>query len=297
MRTVSQRSGFTLVELIVALVIGAMIGAAMVQVLVAQNRFVARDAMAREARASVTTGTALIGADLRMVEFNSGTSTGIATTPTPPSDTSLTVRVPITFAIACDASTLVLAPYDSTRLTFAGLGATAFDGYATRTGVSGYTYTSRTGTWVTVPSSSTACASPAPAIVTGGGANGLRLASLVSAMSPAPARGSTVMLYVQMRYRFGNSASFTSPQRRALFVTVGASGTEVELLSPLDTGARFRYFDATSSDTARTSPPSDATTIRGVQFVLPGLSPRIAQGRTTSEAARVATSIFFRNSP
>ena len=292
-----RTAGFTLIELLIALLIGAVIGIAMVQVFLSQSRFMSRDSMSREARASVVGGLGLIGSDLRMVEYSAGFSTGLVATGSEPSDSSFTVRLPQAFAITCNASTLVVPPYDTARLTFVGNAATRFDGYAVRAGNAGYTYYVVSGAWLTMPSSSTACATPAPAITTSGGGIGLRLASLASPLAPAPPRGTPVMLYVTARYRIGNSTSFTAPQRQALFITIGGLNTERELLAPLDTGAKFRYFDAASSDTARTSPPADATTIRGVQFILPGISPRIAQGRAGAEVSRVVTSIFFRNTP
>lgn len=277
--------------------IGALIGVAMLQVLVSQNRFMSRDAMSREARATVASGLGLLGADLRMVEYSSGHSTGLVTSASEPSDSAFTVRLPIAFAIACDASRLVIAPWDTTRLTFGGIGAKSFDGYAIRTGGTGYTYQAPSGSWLIIPSSSTACASPSPAINTGGGGSGLQLASTAAPMTPTPARGTAVMLWVLLRYRIGASTTFTAPQRQALFVTLGASGTERELVAPLDSGAQFRYFDAASMDTARASPPADATTIRGIQFILPGLSPAVAEARSGAESSRMVSSIFFRNSP
>lgn len=292
-----RRGGFTLIELLIALLIGALIGVSMVQVLISQNRFMSRESMSREARAAAVGGLGLLGSDLRMVEYSPGNSTGMIAAGSEPNDTAFTVRLPVAFAIACNASTLLVAPYDTTRLTFGGIAARAFDGYAVRNGVNGYTYTTPGASWLTMPGSSSACTSGGGPAISMGGGTGLVLATTSADMSPAPARGTAVMLWVRLRYRIGASTTFTSPQRRALFVSLGASGRERELLAPLDTGARFRYFVAASMDTALTSPPGDVTTIRGIQVVLPGLSPALAQARTDVEASRVVSSIFFRNTP
>ncbi len=291
-----RRRGVTLVEIVISLLIGAVFGVSMIKLLASQNRFMAREAMGREARATVSSGLGALGADLRMVQYDPGSSSGLVVSASEPSDSAFTARLPVAFAIACDAATLVVPPYDSTRLTFGGVGATSFDGYAVRTAAGGYSYQTASAGWLTLPSSATACASPSPAISVVAGA-GLRVARSSVALVPAPARGGVVMLWVRVRYRIGASTSYTSPPRRALFVTLGTSGVEREMLAPLDTGARFRYFDATGMDSARTSPPADVTTIRGIQVVLPGLSPAVAQARSSPESARLVTAFFFRNAP
>ena len=72
-----------------------------------------------------------------------------------------------------------------------------------------------------------------------------------------------------------------------------ASVTE-ELSAPYDASAKFRFFVGTSL-TAQDAPPSDLSTVRGVEMNMTGMSERIPSGETQKKKAPFITAVFFKN--
>ena len=92
------RRGFTLIELLVGMVISAIIGVAMVRVIMSQTRFMDNREAWRTAR-SVSRGSLnRLITDLRMVEVGGGLEAAAA------GGQDFTVRVPYAFGVVCSST-------------------------------------------------------------------------------------------------------------------------------------------------------------------------------------------------
>ena len=112
-----------------------------------------------------------------------------------------------------------------------------------------------------------------------------------------PNPGWPVMLYQQITYRFDSSTAY--PHRVGLFRKVRANNAagfvSDEIIAPFDTTAKFRFY-VLNADVAQATPPApaDLKTVRGLELVLAGSSPRAQQGKSSAEQALV-TGVFFKN--
>jgi prepilin-type N-terminal cleavage/methylation domain-containing protein len=273
----ANRSGFTLVEVMIALVITAVIGSALTSVLVNQSRFIDQQEKLSNARQVSRSALNMLMAELRMVE----TTGGIVAAST----TSLTVRVPYAMGLVCGSNTsgggstrVSLLPVDSAIFSN-----TAPDGWAYRNSFAsdaGYTYALMTGM---NDNSSTDCANAQVFPVPGG-----RLRN-VQPSAPAPI-GVPMFLYRTVTYTF--AASTSVPGSIALWRSAG--GTNEELVAPFVTGVGFRFF-VDGSWTAEATAPSDLSTLRGVEIDLTGASERPPSASQQQERAVLTTAVFFKN--
>ena len=289
----STRAGLTLVELLVAMTVTAIVGAALIQVILAQNRSSGNNEAWRTAR-SVSRGSLnRLLADLEVVNADSALEAGATSQ-------SITLRVPYAFGVACTASMPLVAsvlPVDN-----AVWAAARFAGWAWRDAATGkYRYRmTTTGLGAGVP---TVC-DPGASIRTltaaeGGGTAG----RVVQFTSPGtmgtsggysglvPSIGMSVMLLQRVRYYFGPSSLPTGGM--ALFRDV-IGGTSEELAAPFDTTARFRFY-VIGSDVPQDAVPSPITMTRGIELHLDGMSETVPQGSTTNKRMQLTTSIFFKN--
>ena len=92
MNTTTTRAGFVLAELLVALVIAAIIGMALTQLVISQSRFAALQGGIVQARGGARAALNVLGTDLRMVS-----DSGLVGA----SPDSVTVRAPYAFGVAC----------------------------------------------------------------------------------------------------------------------------------------------------------------------------------------------------
>jgi prepilin-type N-terminal cleavage/methylation domain-containing protein len=108
----APRRGFTLVELLVALSLASVVAAALLAVLVRQQRFYAGVAQLVETRAHIREGLGVLPGDLRNISTAAGDL--LAT-----SDSAVELRATIGSAVACDAGshTLDLPPLDAATMT------------------------------------------------------------------------------------------------------------------------------------------------------------------------------------
>jgi len=269
-----------LAELLVAMLIAAIIGVSLTQLVISQSRFVALQSAIMQARGGARAALNVMAGDFRMV----GDSGLVAATPE-----SVTVRVPYAFGVAClqaAGKTLVsLAPADS---------ATYFAATA-----SGYAWRDSTGKFVFVEPATAAaslwvlCSWPftTPSITTLGNAN---WSPRVVAVGPNDARtpaGSIVYLYQTIRYAFAPSAQL--PGRIGLWRTLLTTGERDELVAPFDSTAGFRFLDSTY--TAHASPPGDLTSVKGLQLMLVATSEQPPEGRTLPMKFNLTTNVVFRN--
>jgi prepilin-type N-terminal cleavage/methylation domain-containing protein len=272
--------GFTLPELLVALVIMGIIGVALTRLFVSQSRFYDLQAQLRRARFVSRTATNAALSDLRMTEATGGVAAA--------SPRSITVRVPYALGVVCantaTQTTVALFPVDSTTYATAG-----FSGYAWRDELGNYTYV-ETGATVALTSAS-ACA-PANVSVLPNGKVVVVAPPLPAALPAVIAVGTPVFLLQPLTYEFKASAAL--PGRTALWRTVVSTGQADELVAPFDTTAKFRFF-VEGSDTAQNAVPTPLTRMRGVELNFDALSDRAPQGSSAAKKAQAVTAVFFNN--
>jgi prepilin-type N-terminal cleavage/methylation domain-containing protein len=272
------RPGFSLAEMMVALLIAGIIGVALTRLIINQSRFVAlQDGMMR-ARSGTRAALSVMSTELRAI------SDGGLVAATPD---SVTLRVPYAFGVACQqvagATVVSLLPNDSAL-------------YGTAV-ASGHAWRDTTGVFhFTEPAivSAAACAIPAPApgIVTLGAAGWTARAVSVFKGDPATQPGDIVYLYQTIRYAFAPSASV--PGRRALWRTVLASGTRDELVVPFDTSSRFQFLVG-NAYALQAAPPAVLDSVRGLRIRFVGQSETPPSGRTVPLKFDLSSDILFRN--
>lgn len=265
------RSGFTLSEVMVALVLTGVIGAAVTGVFVSQSEFFDAQEKASAARAVSRGAVNMLMSELRMVENVRGVVTA--------TDSVLQVRVPYRMGIACDNDAngvwVSFLPADPS--------ATAGATYA------GYAYRNAAGAYVYMEGGT------APVPVGGGvsarcATNSVQVLGAERRVHPTAVMdvGTPVFLYQIVSYRFRPSTAVSG--MRGLWREVG--GTNEELVAPFDTTARFRYY--VSDGATPVLAPADLTAITGIEFTLDARSERIPE-TGTARSVPFQTSVFFRN--
>jgi prepilin-type N-terminal cleavage/methylation domain-containing protein len=282
--TRSER-GMSLPELMVAMVIMAIIGGALVKLLVVQNRFFDHQASLRSARSVSRGAVNLLMSDLRMVDASGGVGDTLGVVAAAPK--ALTLRVPYAMGIACNSGasvTVTLVPLDTVMLN-----AAAFTGYAWRDTTAGKYHYIENGVGL-ANSSPASCAAGFTTIT------GARVVSL----TPVPASGAAgalalgVPVILHQRILYELKASTTFPGTIGLWRTLVTSGITEEIAAPFDTSAVFRFY-VNNADSSQAAVPAQLSTLRGLEFVFNALSERVAQGRTKAQQARTTTAVFFKN--
>lgn len=272
------RRGFSLAELMVALVVAGIIGVALSRLLINQSRFADQQQTTMEARSAARAGFNVVMAELRTVS-RGGITTAKADT--------LDVRVPVAFGVACGQPSgglqaVLLLPYDS---------ATAYSA-----NVRGIGWQDSAGTWrFTTPVAlgfgyPTDCTGLATPISVPSGWTVLRINPNNVATKP----GATLYLYSRIRYHFGPSVSV--PGRRALWRTVigAASSTAEELVAPFDTSSRFQFLTGNRLIVSST-PPAVLDSLRGIRLRLVGQSVLSPEGRTEPSSFALSSDIILVN--
>ena len=294
------RRGFTLIELMLALIVSAIVGAALVRMTVAQGRFMDQQEAWRSARGVSRSGINRMLSDLRMVENGSAATGGLEAAVAGGQD--FTVRVPYAFGIVCTAAgataTVSLLPVDSAMYWAPG-----HSGFAIRRDDGTYDYyTSTVLNTAPVAVAQTPCntvIAPDKAIVTLPSINGSPAAIAVALtatvnLAPAPQKRQIVFLYRRIRYQFKNSTAL--PGRTGLFRIPLSGGGEEELATPFANTARVNFYVLNNS-TAQAAVPAPLSDTRGLELVLDGMSERTPSGSTAPKTATVTTSVFFQNRP
>jgi prepilin-type N-terminal cleavage/methylation domain-containing protein len=296
-----SRRGFTLIELMLALIVSAVVGAALIRMTLAQGRFMDQQEAWRSARGVSRSGINRMISDLRMVENGSNAAAG-GLEAAVAGGQDFTIRVPYAFGIVCTAAaataTISLLPVDSAMYWAPG-----HSGFAVRRDDGTYDYYTST-VLNTAPAAvaQTPCntvVAPDKAITTLGSINGspaaiaVALTSTVN-MAPTPKKGQIVFLYRRIRYQFKNSTAI--PGRTGLFRIPLSGGGEEELATPFAGTARVNFY-VLNSATAQAAVPAPLTDTRGLELVLDGMSERTPDGSTAPKTASVITSVFFQNRP
>jgi prepilin-type N-terminal cleavage/methylation domain-containing protein len=293
------RRGFTIVEIITALVIIAIIGLAMTKLVLGQTRSFQFDNGGRRARAAARSAMNILITDLRMTQDNGGVSAVDAT-----NNRFVTVQVPTVFGFVCELTgsgiVAALVATDSFQLATSKYG-----GYAVRDSVTGiYSYS--------VATSSDTIQSAGPGRCHGGGVNQYADTATIAGrrggvyvMTPAPpgitAVGSPMFVWQTVKYEFATSTIY--PGRLGLYRTVSGRGgsdrTTDELIAPFASSARFYYYTmnpyGNPSDSAVTTPPGNLNNLRGFRIFLPAESSDTMPTRNTPQSATVSTAVFFKN--
>jgi prepilin-type N-terminal cleavage/methylation domain-containing protein len=273
-----NRRGATLVELLVAMVIMGVIGAAITGLMTSQSRFFNQQEGRGNARRVARSATSIILSDLRSVERSGGVVAA--------SGTSITLRVPYSQGIVCAAAagsmTVSLPPIDSVR--WAGA---AFSGYAWRDTLGVYNYVD--------PGTAVAAATSAQAAVCGTATIDTiptgRVVVVTPGVATGPTAGTPVFLFQRIRYQFATSTLM--PGRLALLRTLVTPNTTEELVAPFDSTAGFRFYTAGSA-TSTSTVPAPLSDIVGFDLQLVGLNDR-APSSTAADQAPLTTAVFFQN--
>jgi prepilin-type N-terminal cleavage/methylation domain-containing protein len=281
------RPGMTLPEVITALVIMGIIGAAITGVFISQSQLHDSQEKHASARAVSRGAVNLLMSELRMLERTGSVVAASAS--------AIEVQAPFAFGVVCASGaanmTITRMPGDTMLFNSATAGALAsnsYTGYAALNRQSGaYTFVTATAS----PSAGTAtvCTStPTPRMrvfpaAEGGGV--YQLTPGIVSLDP----GRPVMLLHNLKYEF--KASQAVPGRVGLFRYMGSD--TVEVAAPFDTTARFRFYvndGLTSGPTA----PTPLSNITGLELVLDGVSERPNRDGTFPRMP-YSTSVFFRN--
>jgi prepilin-type N-terminal cleavage/methylation domain-containing protein len=273
-RLTKTRRGVSLPELLIALVVLGIIGAASVRVLVSQTRYYDVQLKKRSARSVSRASVNLMLSELRMMESAAGVEAA--------SSTSITLRVPYAMGMVCGTiaagSVVALLPADSTVLANA-----TPSGHAWRNASGVYTYTNSAVSAST--GDDAVCAAGNISTVPNG-----RIVTMTPAVPVSAAVGDAVFLYQRVRYEFASSGVLSG--RRALWRTIVDSDTREEIAAPFDSDARFRFFqfDRDTSDVS-----ADVADIRGIELLLDGASQSPRAGRSAPESTPLRTAVFFNN--
>jgi len=272
-RLTGARAGFTLIELIVALTLTAIVGTAITALFVTQERAFDTQAKLQSAR-DVTRGARnLITSELRMLDRDSGVVAA--------SSSALDLRVPYALGVSCGLSgglVVNLMPVDSAMLAYA-----FYTGYAVHSLFNGrYQYVAKSGD----PSS----ASPSVCINAGvdtiPGGQTLELSPGVAASPGAP-----VMLWQVVRYYFAESQQL--PGRQALYRAIPAANLNEEIIAPFADSAHFEFY-VDGGTTPVTAAPANLKSLTGIELVLDALSER-PRNDGTYPVVRLRTAVFFKN--
>ncbi len=270
--TMDKRTGFALVELLIAMAVVAIVGMGLVSLAVSQATFTNHQDALRNARASANGALNMLMSEMRMLEATGGVEIA--------DSQSIQVRLPIAFGLVCGTSggttTLNLLPTDSATLAEA-----APSGYAVKIG-GAYTYRD---TLNASSGTQSVCDADSISTVTGG---------RVIDVTPSTTAnvGSSVFLYQTVLYEFKESAVFSN--RFALWRTAVESGATEEISSPFDSTSVFRFY-VDAADTSQAAPPADLGDLTGFEFNLVGESELPAKGEREPTEFELNATVRFKN--
>jgi prepilin-type N-terminal cleavage/methylation domain-containing protein len=266
-----SRSGFTLIELMVAMIVVAILGTILARMLVQDSRFVSKLEAMMDARQTSRAAMTTISVEAGMV-----TEGGV----TEATKTRFGFVVPFAWGIACTRVGTVtvgsLIPTDSMMFASAVVNTVSWLDAAG-------SYQSQ-AVAVSPSSNLAACEADSVRVLSGGQLVDLTMPNVMPS-------GSVFYLGESVVYEFRPSAAL--PGRTALWRQSGSSSWD-ELLAPFDTASGFGYHVG-SADTANTNPPGALNTITGVELRLVGESQLRPEGASEPEEFLIRTRITFLN--
>lgn len=268
--------GFTLVELLVAMAVMALLGTALARLIISNSRFVSQQDAMLQAREAARAAMHSISSELRMVGDG-----GLLQA----SAESVTVRVPIAFGMTCrtagGAIVAAMLPVDSA--TYA---AAVPAGLAWRDATGRYTVITRSIT-VSASTNMAACAADSIRVVPGG-----RLVEITGIPGgQSPPSGSIFYLFEIVTYSFRPSAEL--PGRIGLWRRSGSRPYE-ELVAPFDKTARFAFLLGANLE-PREAVPASLDSVRGLELRLVGASDYPPQGSSAPSRFELRTRVAFMN--
>ena len=287
MMPVSRRrhGGFSLIELLISIVVLAVVGAGLVQMVMSQGKFMDHQEAWRSSRAVSRSSLNRLFAEVRDLEAVGGVEAAA-------DGKDFTLRVPYAHGIMCAstgaASTLSLLPVDS--LMYAAPG---FSGFAWRDASGVYHYVT-TGVSLGSVGAGACTAANITTLPSINGSPAGQTVTVVGTVAPVPPVGTIFLLFRRVRYEF--KASTMIPGRVGLWRTLVTPGITEELAAPFDTTARVRFY-VDGGTTAQSAVPGSLGTIRGFEFQLDGQSNRAPRGSSAPMKTSLNTSIFFNNRP
>ena len=283
----SLRRGFSLAEILIAMVLIGVIGGVFTRVMVVQSRYYDQQNQKRNARAVSRSAMNVILSDLRMVQDSLGVDS-LST-----DGKLIRVRVPYWFGLICSSTaagmTVSMLPIDSSVTAMA-----QYNGYAWRNPANGlYTY---------VPTATAPVAGVA-ATCTGNLLGQARIATVTvngrsgSVLTVVPgdaAAAATNAVFFWQRITYSFAASTFFPNRFALWRQVGNQRPE-EIMGPFDGGSRFRIYRRGDDTSVTAVALSDTATVRGVDIVLTGVAQKMTSGASSYQQSKMVSSVFFKN--
>lgn len=287
-----SRRGFSLVEIITALTILAIIGSAMTKMLLSQSRGYQYDSGGRRSRTVARSAMNIMITDLRMTQDNGGVSYLDAT-----NHRRVDVKVPVAFGVVCEVTAgslaMALTPVDSFALATIKYG-----GFAVRNATTGiYSYVSG-GTMSSADVSK--CHAGAVSIyadtITMGGRQG-KVIQVTGAPPAGTTVGSMAMIWQTVNYSFASSKAFSGRLGLYRITTDGTTIDSSELVAPFSTSARFSYYTnpPQTNDAATTTAPSDLNQVRGLKILLAAEASDTVPGYTGPKKSPLTTAVFFKN--
>jgi prepilin-type N-terminal cleavage/methylation domain-containing protein len=287
MKTSSNRSGYSLPEVLVATVLLGVIGGALIKLVTGQMRFFDNISAVRGARSVARNSMNVLLSDLRMVQDANGVTAA--------STSSITVRVPYRFGVFCGnapvttpTETVVqMLPADSAMLALA-----QYAGYGWRDTLGQYTVVATTTAPDISPATAfcTVSALVKPVTITGRSSAILGIVPVIP-VTPVFPPGSAVFFYQTITYSF--AASTLYPGTMALWRNQ-ANGINEELMAPFDTSAKFKFYTL-GRDTSSTTVPASLDNIVGLDIVLTAIGTRTVAGQKGPTQAKMVSSVFFKN--
>ena len=266
------KRGFTLLELLIAVTITAVLATALTRILLSDARFVSLQESMMAARQTARAAQNVTAVELRMVSDG-----GLIAA----ASDSVMVRVPYAFGIGCDADGVdriaALMPTDSLMYVTA-----IPDGLMQRQ--SNGSYVPQNVTSVSPSTDLTECTDENVRVVPGGTLVAIRPANVVQA-------GQIFYLYQTISYRF--AASTDLPGRIGLWRRLNTGAYE-ELVAPFDSTARFRFLIGSNTQPIDVA-PADLTTVAGLELKIVTESYEIPQGKSTYENFDLPIQIVFLN--
>jgi len=284
--SITSRRGFSLIEMLIALVISAGVGGAVAALLTSTNRFEERAESQRAARFVGRGAVNVLTNELRLID----PAWGIDSVST----SAVWVKAPYAIGMVCDTTgslKVALEPADS--VAFA------------KSGFSGIAWRSTGGTYTAVPGGTLTTSSTFPVSCTSAGIQQITAPSsapnqkTINATVSGTSRngikiGTIVMLYRRVGFYFANSTVTGLTSRKALWRNfVDGAGAE-EMAAPFDASASFNFYISGSTGYS-SSVPSPLTLLRGIRMLLPGESENTPRLRSSPEQADLSTSVFFIN--
>jgi hypothetical protein len=274
----SRRSGLTIAELIVGVVILAIIGTALTRVMVMQARYFDHQKQDNLAR-NVSRGPLnRLVSDIRMVEAEGGVTAASAT--------AITARVPYALGVVCNSdatgTNISLLPVDSAMYAEPG-----YSGYAWRNGAAKYRYIM--GGSAISDGDIVSCNNAGITTLTAERAKVIRISPKLNDSATV---GTPVFLLRSITYEF--KASAFVPNGTGLYRTVVNAGTSEELSAPYAANAAFKFFVG-SALVAQAAAPASLATLRGVELNMTGLSEKAPRKSVAQAPAPFVTAVFFKN--